>query len=363
MPALKRFCNFARGISICEEQDMKILVTGASGFIGSFIVEHALELGFDVWAGVRPTSSKSWLTNPKIHFIYLDLFDEAKLQYTLLKFRKEESSWDYVVHAAGITKAKDEKTFFSVNFEGTRHLVTALRELSMSPKRFIFLSSLSVLGPLKQEPALQSDGSLHQMMTTEDRPQPNTAYAKSKLAAEEFLLSLKDFPSVILRPTGVYGPREKDYFLLAKSIKRHIDFSVGSHPQEITFIYVRDLVRAVFLALDHGENGRIYLLSDGQTYTSRSFSLLLQKEIGIQNVFHIKAPLFILRFVCTIGEILGKLTGNISTLNNDKYNILKQRNWRCDIQPARQLLGYQPAFNLEQGVKETVAWYRTQQWI
>lgn len=342
---------------------MKILVTGASGFIGSFIVERAVELGFDVWAGIRPTSNKSWLTDSKIHFIYLDLSDEAKLQYTLLKFRQKEGAWDYVVHAAGVTKAKDEKAFFSINFEGTRHLVTALRELSMYPKRFIFLSSLSVLGPLRQQPVLQFDGSLYQMMKAEDLPKPNTSYAKSKLAAEEFLLSLKDFPSVILRPTGVYGPREKDYFLLAKSIKCHVDFSVGFHPQEITFIYVYDLVQAIFLALDHGENGQIYLLSDGQTYTSRTFSFLLQKETGTQNVFHIKAPLFILHLVCAIGELVGKLTGNISTLNNDKYNILKQRNWRCDIQPARQLLGYQPTFNLEQGVKETVAWYRKQQWI
>jgi len=342
---------------------MKILVTGASGFIGSFIVERALELGFDVWAGIRPTSNKSWISDSKIHFIDLDLFDEARLQNTLLKFRQEEERWDYIVHTAGVTKAKDEKTFFSVNYEGTCHLVSALKELSMVPKRFIFVSSLSVLGSIKQQPALQPDGSLYEMMTVKDRPKPNTAYARSKMAAEKFLLSLKDFPYVILRPTGVYGPREKDYFLLAKSITCHLDFSVGFHPQEITFIYVRDLVQAVFLALEHGENGQTYILSDGQTYNSRAFSLLLQKEIGIKKVLHLKTPLFILRLVCTIGELTAKFSGHISALNNDKYNILKQRNWRCDIQLAKQVLGYKPKFNLEQGVKETVAWYRKQQWI
>jgi dihydroflavonol-4-reductase len=342
---------------------MKILVTGANGFIGSFIIEHALQHGFEVWAGVRETSNKSWLTDSKIHFIDIDLFDEARLQDSLLKFRQKEGSWDYVVHAAGITKAADEKEFLAVNYEGTCHLVNALKELSMVPQRFIFLSSLSVLGPLKEQPALQPDGAFYAPLTATDTPHPNTAYAMSKLQAENYLLSLKDFPFVILRPTGVYGPREKDYFLLAKSIKRHIDFAVGLHPQEITFIYVRDLVQAVFLALDHGKNGNIYLLSDGRTYNSRSFSDLLQQEMGVKNVVHFKAPLFLLRLACTIGEISSKLSGNVSTLNNDKYHILKQRNWRCDIQPARQILGFQPVFDLERGVKETVAWYRKQQWI
>lgn len=194
------------------------------------------------------------------------------------------------------------------------------------------------------------------------KPCPNTAYGRSKLASEQFLRSEKDFPVIILRPTGVYGPREKDYYMLAQSIAGHIDFAVGFKPQEITFIYVRDLVDAVFLLMDKGREGEAYLLSDGHTYSSRTFSDLLQKEMNVKHVLHLKAPLWLLRIVCGAGQLTADLTGHLTALNNDKYYILKQRNWRCDISPA-EALGFRPRYNLEAGVKETVAWYKQERWI
>src|SRR3712207_9382225 len=108
---------------------------------------------------------------------------------------------------------------------------------------------------------------------------PNTAYGRSKLEAEYYLDSLgSDFPYIVLRPTGVYGPRETDYFLMAQSMKRHVDFSVGFRRQDITFVYVEDVVQAVFLAFDHGMNGRKYFLSDGNVYESRSEERRVGKE-------------------------------------------------------------------------------------
>ncbi len=341
---------------------MKILVTGASGFIGSFIVEHAIKLGYDVWAGVRANSSRQWLTDKRIHFIGLDFSHPELLIKTLEEFHQKEERWDYVVHAAGATKTKDEATFFETNFEATRQLVKALQQLGMTPQRFVMMSSLSVLGALRQELVPQAGDRFYAEMTAADEPEPNTAYGRSKYAAEKFLHEQKDFPYIILRPTGVYGPREKDYYLMAKSIKQHVDFAVGFKPQEITFIYVQDLVEAVFLILDKGEVTQSYLLSDGNTYNSRTFSDLLQKEMGINNVIHLKAPLWLLRMICCCGELCGKLTGKISVLNIDKYNILKQRNWRCNIQPAIAL-GFKPRFDLEAGVKQTVAWYKQKKWI
>lgn len=342
---------------------MKILVTGASGFIGSFIVERAIELGFEVWAGVRSGSSKIWLTDARIHFIHIDLAHPSTLKEALLPFKENENRWDVVVHAAGATKAKDEKAFFDINCEGTRLLVNMLRELDLVPDRFIYLSSLSVLGDIKENPMPGTDGCHYLPMTDTDSPEPNTSYGRSKLAAENFLHSLPDFPFVILRPTGVYGPREKDYLLMAKSIKRHFDFAVGYRPQKITFIYVRDLVEAIFLAARKGGVGQAYLLSDGHVYSSRTFSDLLQKEMGKKFVLHIKAPLWLLYLVCQTGKLMSLLTGKTSTLNSDKYKILKQRNWCCDIQPACRQLGYTPEYDLPKGVRETVAWYKAQKWI
>ena len=167
----------------------------------------------------------------------------------------------------------------------------------------------------------------------------------------------------MLRPTGVYGPRERDYFLMAKSIQNHLDFAVGYRRQDITFVYVKDVVQAVFLALDHGKSGRKYFLSDGQVYQSSTFSNLIHNEIGRPWWLRITAPVWLLHIVTFFGEQWGHLTGRMTALNNDKYNILKQRNWRCDIEPAVDELGFHPQYTLEQGVKETVAWYKDNHWL
>jgi nucleoside-diphosphate-sugar epimerase len=204
----------------------RILITGASGFIGSFIVEEALRQGMETWAAVRSSSSRAYLNDQRINFIELDLSDEQRLTEQL-----KDHQFDYVVHAAGVTKCINKDDFRRVNTEGTRHLVAALRALRMPIERFVFLSSLSVMGAIREQQPYTE-------IREDDTPQPNTAYGKSKLEAEETLKarSEEQFPYVILRPTGVYGPREKDYFIMAKSIKGHSDFAVGYKPQDITFV-------------------------------------------------------------------------------------------------------------------------------
>ena len=331
----------------------KILITGASGFIGSFIVEEAINRGYEVWAAVRRTSSKKYLQEPGIHFIELDFGSEKKLKEQL-----NGHDFDYVVHAAGVTKCLHSEEFFRTNTEGTKNLVNALIKLDMPLQRFVFVSSLSILGAIHEDMPYKD-------ITDNDTPQPNTAYGRSKLMAEEYLRSLKDFPFVILRPTGVYGPREKDYFLMAKSIKQHVDFAVGYKRQDITFIFVKDVVQAVFLALtaDSKVCGKSYILSDGNVYTSQTFSKLIQKDLGINHVLRIVAPIWLLKVISTIGEFTAHLTGKISALNRDKYNIMKQRNWRCDISPARKELGFNPEYNLEQGTEITMKWYKANKWL
>lgn len=329
----------------------EILITGATGFIGSFIVEEAIRRGMEVWAAVRSTSSRKYLQNPEINFIELDLDNTEKLRRQLAPH-----TFKYIVHAAGVTKCLDNDDFFKTNTVGTRHLVDVVRELKMPIERFVFISSLSILGPLHEEQPYQE-------ISDTDTPCPNTAYGRSKLQAEEYLRSLADFPYVILRPTGVYGPREKDYFMMAESIKKHVDFAVGYRCQDITFIYVQDVVQAVFLSLSKDVCGRTFLLSDGEVYSSRTFSKLLQKELGIKRVLRITAPLWLLYAVSVAAESLAHVTGKISALNRDKYNIMKQRNWRCDITPARRDLGFTPEYKLKRGVEITVKWYKENGWL
>ena len=269
----------------------------------------------------------------------------------------ENHSFDYIVHAAGVTKSLQASDFHKVNTEGTRNLVDAILQLQMPIKRFVYLSSLSIFGPIAEKQPYRE-------ITEDDIPKPNTAYGRSKWEAEKYLDSIgNNFPYIVLRPTGVYGPREKDYFLMAKSIKGHVDFSVGFRRQDITFVYVQDVVQAVFLAFDHGMSGRKYFLSDGKVYQSAAFSNYIHDELGRPWWIRVKAPIWVLRAITFLGEYIGHFTGKISALNNDKYHILKQRNWRCDIEPAMDELGYHPHYDLERGVKLTIAWYRENGWL
>lgn len=322
-------------------------------------MEEALNKGMEVWAAMRKTSSLEYLRDSRIHRIELNLSSEDDLKNQL-----KDHPFDYVVHAAGVTKCIHQEDFYRINTEGTKNLVNAIRTLKMPLKRFVYLSSLSIFGPIREQQPYQE-------ITEADTPQPNTAYGKSKLLAEQFLDGINEslkadeepFPYVILRPTGVYGPREKDYFLMAKSIKGHSDFSVGYKQQDITFVYVQDVVQAVFLAIDYGKTGRKYFLSDGQVYQSSTFSNLIHQALGRPWWIRIKAPIWILRIVTFFGEHIGRMTGKITALNNDKYHILKQRNWRCDIQPAIDELGYHPEYPLELGVPQTIRWYKENKWL
>jgi nucleoside-diphosphate-sugar epimerase len=304
-----------------------------------------------VWVAVRPTSSRKYLSDPRIQFLELNLSDKEQMKRQMDGLR-----FDYVVHAAGATKCLHAEDFFRSNTEGTKNLVQALMELQMPLKRFVFVSSLSVYGPVaEQQPYREICGN--------DTPQPNTAYGRSKLAAEQYIESIEGFPYVILQPTGVYGPRERDYFMMAKSIKSHTDFSVGYKPQDLTFVYVLDVVQAIFLALDCQKTGGKYMLSDGEVYSSRTFSDLIHRELGHPWLLRIKAPIWLLRIITFCGEHIGRMTGKISALNNDKYNIMKQRNWRCDIKPAMSDLGYKPKYQLDEGVRLTIKWYKENNWL
>ena len=333
----------------------KVLVTGASGFIGSFLVEGGLERGMQIWAGVRRTSSRKYLQDERIRFAELNLGDKQKLKEQLAVHKKEHEGWDYIIHCAGVTKCLHKEDFDRGNYQATVNLVETLRELDMVPERFMYISSLSIFGPIHEKD--------YQPISEQDVAQPNTAYGVSKLKSEKYLQGLTDFPYVIYRPTGVYGPRERDYFLMAQSIRQHVDFAAGFKRQDITFIYVKDLVQAVYLGMKPEALRRAYFVSDGEVYESRTFSDLIQKELGNPWLLRIKCPLILLKFISLLAEFGARCVGKTSTLNRDKYNIMKQRNWRCDISPIINELDFQPKYLLEKGVKETMDWYKKEGWL
>lgn len=333
----------------------KIIITGASGFIGSFLVEKALSLGFQTWAGVRKSSSREFLKDNNILFIELNFDDKGKLVEQLRNFKSTFGHIDYIIHNAGITKCLDPKDFDRINYQNTVNFVEALQEADCVPSKFVLMSSLSSFGV--------GDEINYTSIKLTDTPHPNTAYGISKLKAEKFLQNTTDFPYMILRPTGVYGPREKDYFLMLKTVKSGLDVGAGFKPQHLTFIYVKDLVDASFLALESPLSNRSYFVADGDVYTDREYTALVKKILGKKYVLRIKVPLCILKLVSIVAEDIARIRKKPSTLNRDKFKIMKQRNWVCDTEPLTLDLGFKPQYNLERGLRESANWYKQNGWL
>ncbi|MCL1934509.1 MAG: NAD(P)-dependent oxidoreductase [Candidatus Azobacteroides sp.] len=316
-----------------------ILITGASGFIGSFLVEKALNRNWKVWAGIRQTGSKKYLSDERISFIDLFYSDKDKLKQQIENHRTLFGKWDYVIHNAGVTKCLHTEDFEKINYGFTRNLIEALKEAGAVPDKFILMSSLSAAPPT------------------------DSIYGKSKRKAEEFLEAQTDFPFVILRPTGVYGPRDKDYFLMLKSIKKGLELTAGYEPQILTFIYVTDLAEVALLAAESAFSRKTYNVSDGNTYSDETYTQIAKKTLGKERVLKLRVPLIVLKTVSGLAELCSKISKKPSTLNRDKYKIMKRRDWTCDISPLICDLGFQAEYDLERGIRECVTWYANQGWL
>jgi dihydroflavonol-4-reductase len=331
-----------------------ILITGASGFIGSFLVEEGLKQGFQVYAGIRSSSSREYLQDERIHFLEFDFTNREKLAETLMACKKDNIRFQYVVHNAGLTKVKRKADFYNVNCLNTINFIEALIETGMVPEKFLFVSSLAAFGPGNP------DTGAPVLLT--DEPKPIELYGKSKLEAEKYITSLKDFPWLIVRPTGVYGPKEKDYFVFFQTINRGMEPYIGFKKQILTFIYVRDLVRLIYLALDSPHKNRAWFASDGNEYPSELFASITKRALG-KKTFRFTVPLFLVKAIAVTGENIAGLWNSIPTLNTDKYNVLKSTNWRCEVTSLEKDLGFKAEYDLEKGVAETLAWYKKEKWL
>ena len=316
----------------------KILITGASGFIGSFLVEKALEKGWEVWAGIRKTSSQEYLQDTRIHFINLAYYNKDKLKQQIESHVAEHGKWDYIIHNAGITKSVHKSNFLTVNYRYTVNFAKTLQELKVAPDKFLLMSSLGAICA-------------------------ETEYGKSKYRAEQYIGFRSSIPYIIIRPTGVYGPREKDYYMVLKSVQAGFDLTAGFKPQQLTFIYVTDLVQVVFLALESALIKKTYTVSDGNVYTDSEYTQLVKNALGKKSVLRLKIPLSVLYIVSVISEFFGRMFGKASTLNRDKYKIMKQRDWRCFDQHLIDDLGFQPEYDLEKGLKASIEWYKQNGWL
>jgi len=331
-----------------------VLITGASGFIGSHLVEEGLKRGYLVFAGIRRTSSRQYLPDPRIQFLELDLASPDKLTRELAHCKANGIRFDYIVHNAGITRARQKDDFHLVNYLFTTYLVSALRELQLIPGKFLLISSLASYGP--------GDPISMIPVSEEKKPAPIDAYGKSKQEAERFLRTQADFPYLILCPTGVYGPREKDYYQFFRLIQNGFAPYIGTRKQRISFIYIQDLARLVFDALESEFSGKTWVVSDGSSYSASDFSEII-KTVLHQKTLSFTIPVQIIESLAVMQEILYAPFGKIPLLNREKVLILGSANWQCDPSSVFRDLDFKPEYNLRKGVEETVSWYRDQGWL
>ncbi len=326
----------------------RLLIVGAGGFIGGFIAAEALRRGFDTTVAVRESTSRRYLTDPALHFMVLDYDSPEQIRAELEK----APMWDYVIYNLGATKCANFRDFNRINFEYLRTFCTMLAETGHTPRKFLFMSSLSAVGP--------GDETGYTPLTEKSVPNPDTRYGLSKIKAEQWLEISSGMPWIIFRATGVYGPHEQDYLMMIKSIDSHFDFGVGFRRQMLTFIYVEDLVLAMFKALDKAPVKHRYNIAEPRAYTQAEFRKIVARELNRKFVVPVRLPMWAVYAASTVAEKIAALRGKPSTLNRDKYHIMRQRNWNCTTDAAMTDFGFSAPTSLAEGIHKTVQAYLTE---
>lgn len=326
----------------------KVLITGASGFVGYHLIEEAIDAGLEVYAAVRPDSDTSHLTAFKLQYVQLDYSSVPGLKQEL-----EAKQYDYIIHAAGTTKAKTKEAYDLVNAVYTRNLATAAMEAEINLEKFVFVSSLAALGPLSDLSAQIQDGT---------PPHPVTNYGASKLLAELYLSKLTALPLITIRPTAVYGPREKDLFILFNSINNGLEPHIGSFKQQLSFVYVKDLVRVIVKALTVPMQHKAYNISDGSGYDRYALAVFAKKALN-RKTFKFHLPVSLVAMLATLMDFFYAKSKDTPALNKEKMAELTAVNWACTIEGAKADLAYEPEYNLEKGVRQTIKWYKLNNWL
>lgn len=335
----------------------RVLVTGATGFIGLHLVEALVRRGDAVRCLVRPTSRVEPLAQLAAELVTTELDDVATLETAARDI-------DVVFHLAGVTRAFTEEDFFRVNADYTRNLAAACAAHA-SPPRFVLVSSIAAAGPAPRG----------QIRVEGDPPAPISQYGRSKLAGEEAAIAFADrMPLTIVRPGIVFGPRDPDFLKILRSIRLlRLHLSPGLHPPALSFIYVIDLVELLLRAAERGS--RVAVGQDGRPRQGYYFAVAPEHptyaELGAivrpmlnrpyAPVIPVAAPLA--RCVAGASEWLARWRGKPDELNRDKIREALAESWACSGEAARRELDFAPAAPLAQRLQETIDWYAAHAWL
>jgi len=322
----------------------KVLITGATGFVGSHTAELFRDEGFEVIALVRNQSRAKALPEG-VKPLVGSLFEPEKYAETLAEI-------DYLVHIAGLTKARRKQDFYRVNAEGTKSLLEgALQYGGENFVRFFYLGSQAGARPSRE------------LIDETVPPAPLTDYGISKMLGEKYARQYMDrLPVSVVRAPAVYGPRDKDiYFYFRLAAKGFLPL-VGNPDRRVSLIYVKDLARAIFLATTHpAAVGEIFFATDGKPHTWREFAEEIDRAIPGRKI-RVRLPGWIMWVAAFFDVTTSFVLGKAPLLYFKRVRELLGE-WVADSTKIEKTLGFVPQYDLARGVSETAEWYRQHGWI
>lgn len=326
---------------------MKVLLTGASGFVGSHILDSLRARGVATAVLLRPTSDRHFI---KAHLPAVEVRPGTITEPDGLRSAMADAT--HVIHCAGCTRVSRVSEFYETNHLGTRNVVEAVNSLGTQVKRLVHISSLAAAGPATPaRPAHETD-----------TPHPVSEYGKSKLAGELAVRHDCRVPFTILRPPAVYGPRDSGFLPMFKAIRNHV-LPRPSSRQALSLVYVRDLADAVATCLDNNRAaGKTYFVASDEITTGRQMADEIASQTGGWTL-PCPLPVAVLWPLCLAQEIASRVTGKPSLLNLQKFAELRAPGWVCDASLLQQDLGYRCGTTLRQGIAATLEWYRREKWL
>jgi nucleoside-diphosphate-sugar epimerase len=321
-----------------------ILITGATGFVGSHFVEALARHGVTARALVRPTSDVGALQRLGVERVTGGLDDPAALRRAL-------AGADTVVHLAGATRALRRATFDDVNATGTLRLVEAM-EAEQGARRLVYLSSLAAAGP-------SSPGS---PFGPEDTPRPLTAYGRSKLAGEAHAMGREGIDTVVLRPPAVYGPRDRELLPFFRLARRGVLPVIGPPERRIQMIHVTDLAEALVRAARARAVTGVFHIAEPEAYTWAEMLDHVAAAVGRRGT-RVRVPAAVLKAAAGGSQAAARLSRRPAVFDAEKALELLAEGWLCDTEAARRELGFEATIPLPKGLRDTARWYRAHGWL
>jgi nucleoside-diphosphate-sugar epimerase len=319
-----------------------LILTGATGFVGSHLVEALARRGRKARAVVRSTSDTRHLERHGITPVVADLGDVEGL-------RRAIGDGDTVLHLAAATRALTAAEFHRVNAEGTARLIDAMA-VDGGERRLVYLSSLAAVGPARAAP-----------VTADTEPRPLTAYGRSKLAGERAALEHGGVAAAVLRPPAVYGPRDRDLLPFFRFARWGLAPTAGPPDRPVQLVYAPDLAEAIVAAAESDATG-VFHVAEPRAYPWTQVLELVAEAVG-RRTTRLQVPGALVRAAAAVSEMVARASRQPVIFDRDKARELLAPGWICETEGARRAFGFEAAVPLADGLRRTADWYRGNGWL